>query len=76
MDIVDLQPADLALSIVGFVEDYQPGIVACEFVDAEGLGHTFIGKCPTSSPMNEEFYQPVDRLHNTTRCVVRADRAV
>ena len=27
---------ELAVEIVRFVDDYQPGIVACEFFDAEG----------------------------------------
>jgi hypothetical protein len=36
----------LALQIVRFVDDYQPGVVECEFIDANGRPHTFIGKVP------------------------------
>jgi hypothetical protein len=38
---------ELAVQIVRFVNDEpQPGIVACEFVDAEGRCHTLIDKVP------------------------------
>jgi hypothetical protein len=38
---------ELIVQIVSFVSDEpQPGIVACELVDAEGKGHTFIDKVP------------------------------
>ena len=37
---------DVAVSIVRFVDDYQPGIVACELIDADGRAHTFIDKAP------------------------------
>jgi hypothetical protein len=40
---------ELALDIVRWVEDYQPGIVACEFVDAQGCLHSFVGKVPIFS---------------------------
>lgn len=36
--------ADLRVDIVRFVEAYQPGIVACEFWDAQGHCHEFVGK--------------------------------
>ena len=36
----------LRVNIVRFVDDYQPGIVACEFADADGLIHTIIDKAP------------------------------
>jgi hypothetical protein len=36
----------LIVDIVRFVGDYQPGIVACEFADADGLIHTIIDKAP------------------------------
>ncbi len=35
---------DLAVQIVRFVEDYQPGIVECEFTDAAGQPHRLIDK--------------------------------
>jgi hypothetical protein len=37
---------ELAIEIVRFVDDCQPGIVACEFVDADDRRHTFIDKIP------------------------------
>ncbi len=38
---------ELGVQIVRFVSDEpQPGIVACEFVDAKGHRHTFIDKVP------------------------------
>ncbi len=40
---------ELVLEIVRWVDDYQPGIVACEFIDAEGRHHSFIGKVPIFS---------------------------
>ncbi len=43
------QIVDLAVQIVRFVDDYQPGIVACQFVDADGRRHTLIDKAPIFS---------------------------
>jgi hypothetical protein len=40
---------ELAVDIVRFVDDCQPGIVACEFVDADDRRHTFIDKVPIFS---------------------------
>jgi hypothetical protein len=38
---------ELAVDIVRFVcDEPQPGIVACELVDAKGVSHTFIDKVP------------------------------
>ena len=37
---------DVAVRIVRFVDDYQPGIVACELIDADGRSHTLIDKAP------------------------------
>jgi hypothetical protein len=36
----------LAVQIVRFVDDAQPGIVACEFEDPDGRRHTLIDKVP------------------------------
>ena len=36
----------LNVQIVRWVEDYQPGIVSCEFEDATGRRHTVIEKLP------------------------------
>lgn len=49
MDAVIAEVLDLAVDIVRFVEDYQPGIVEAEFVDAEGRRHKFIEKVPILS---------------------------
>ena len=38
--------AELAVQIVRFVDDTQPGVVACEFSDADGRRHTLIDKVP------------------------------
>jgi hypothetical protein len=37
---------NLAVEIVRFVDDHQPGWVACEFVDAAAHRHTLIDKAP------------------------------
>ena len=42
-------PMQLRVQIVRYVEDYFPGIVACELVDAAGRVHTFIEKAPVVS---------------------------
>jgi hypothetical protein len=39
----------LAVEIVRFVDDHQPGWVECEFVDAEGRRHTIVDKVPILS---------------------------
>jgi hypothetical protein len=61
--------ADLAVEIVRFVVDYQPGIVACEFVDASGRRHTLIEKAPVVSAedlnADSEYPQP-----GLARCIV------
>ena len=36
----------LRLQIVRFVEAYQPGIVECQFRDADGKMHSIVGKLP------------------------------
>jgi len=41
---------NLAVEIVRFVDDHQPGWVECEFIDAEGRRHTIIEKVPIVSP--------------------------
>jgi hypothetical protein len=41
--------ANLRVDIVRFVDEYQPGIVECEFVDAEGALHRIIEKVPIVS---------------------------
>ena len=39
----------LTIQIVRFVDDAQPGWIACEFVDAEGRRHELIDKVPIFS---------------------------
>jgi hypothetical protein len=41
----------LAVQIVRFVDDAQPGWVACELVDAHSRTHTFIDKVPIFTVM-------------------------
>lgn len=41
--------AALAVQIVRLVDDHQPGIVECEFNDADGRRHTLIDKAPIFS---------------------------
>ena len=38
--------AELKVEITRFVDEHQPGFVACEFQDANGRRHTFIEKVP------------------------------
>ena len=40
---------ELAIRIVRFVDDYQPGIVEAEFEDAAGVRHSVIDKVPMIS---------------------------
>jgi len=44
-----LNTQNLAVQIVRFVDDTQPGRVACEFKDAEGRRHTLVDKVPIFS---------------------------
>jgi len=41
---------ELLAQIVRFVEEYQPPIVAAEFVDADGHCHTFVEKVAIFTP--------------------------
>jgi hypothetical protein len=43
---MDPDLVDLTVQIVRFVDDYQPGIVECEFTDAGGRAHRLIDKAP------------------------------
>lgn len=49
---------NLAVQIVRFVDDYQPGIVACEFSDAHGKRHTLIDKVPFFTAENLDSSSP------------------
>ena len=61
--------ADLAVEIVQFVDDYQPGIVACELVDANGSRHTFIEKAPIVSLEDLDADSKYPRS-GSARCVI------
>jgi hypothetical protein len=41
-----MEVLNLAVQIVRFVDEHQPGWVACEFEDVEGRRHTIIDKVP------------------------------
>ena len=43
------QLAHLDVTIVRFVDEYQPGFIACKFLDAIGRIHAFVGKVPIFS---------------------------
>jgi hypothetical protein len=59
---------ELAVEIVRFVSDEpQPGIVACELVDAEGRIHTFIDKVPGFTVKMLDAYSSYP-LKGTLRC--------
>src|SRR5262249_30574714 len=45
----DSKPMFVAVEIVRWVDDYQPGIVECKLVDASGESHLFIEKAPIVS---------------------------
>jgi hypothetical protein len=51
----------LSVRIVRFVDNHQPGWVACEFVDAANRSHTFEDKAPifTSEYIDKETKLPL-----------------
>ena len=51
---------NLAVKIVRYVDDHQPGWVEVEFVDAQGQHHTFVDKVPgfTSLPLDAHSSYP------------------
>jgi hypothetical protein len=59
----------LIVEIVRFVDNYQPGIVAGEFVDADGYRHTVIDKVPyfSSEDLDADSKYP---QQGAVRCVV------
>jgi hypothetical protein len=59
----------LRVQIVRYVEDYFPGIVECELVDAAGRVHTFIQKGPVVS---DEWPGPEDKypISGIIRCEI------
>ena len=62
-DLPNIEVSDswnISVQIVRFVDEYQPGIVACEFLDAAGHCHTIIAKVPLVSMKDLCIHQ--DRL--------------
>jgi hypothetical protein len=61
----------LRVLIVRFVDEYQPGIVECQFRDADGKMHSIVGKVPyfTGEDLwsDSEYPQP-----GTVECQVLA----
>lgn len=61
---------ELAVQIVRFVDDEpQPGIVACEFIDANGHRHTLIDKVPMCSG---ERLDPNQHVPAAGSCAMRS----
>jgi hypothetical protein len=58
--MAERERADIRVDIVRFVEEYQPGIVSCEFSDAQGHRHVFVSKVPyfTSESLGAESSYP------------------
>jgi hypothetical protein len=58
---------ELAVQIVRFVDDYQPGIVEVEFTDAAGQPHLLIDKAPifTTATLSADSIYPQP---GTVRC--------
>lgn len=59
----------VAVTILRFVEEYQPGIVECELVDTNGRRHTFIDKAPYFSSQNL-WWDSEYPLRGSTQCEV------
>ena len=57
------------VQIVRYVEDYFPGIVECELLDAAGRLHTFVEKCPVVS---DKWPGPEDKypMNGIIRCEI------
>jgi len=64
-----LGPVQLKVQIVRYVEDYFPGIVECEIVDAVGHVHTFTEKGPVVS---DKWPGPQDKypMTGSIRCEI------
>jgi hypothetical protein len=59
----------LTLNIVQFLEDSQPGFVACEFIDADGRLHTIIDKVPMFTNGSLDSTSPYPHI-GAARCEV------
>jgi hypothetical protein len=60
---------NLAVQIVRFVDEHQPGFVACEFSDAHGHKHTVIDKVPMFTVESLDSSSPYPLL-GVARCEV------
>ena len=60
---------ELRVQIVRFVDEHQPGFVACEFTDAEGGSHTLIEQVPVVSLEMLDATSGFPR-HGAVRCTV------
>jgi hypothetical protein len=69
MNAIGPEQVDLAVQIVGFVDDYQPGTVEVEFTDAVGQLHRLIDKAPifTTATLNTDSMYPQP---GTIRCIL------
>jgi hypothetical protein len=63
---------NLAVQIVRFANENQPGWVECEFADAEGRKHRVVDKVPifTTKPLDAGSYYPQS---GKIRCTVLAE---
>jgi hypothetical protein len=66
------QVVELAVQIVRFLHDYQPGVVACEFVDANGRRHTLIDKAPifSAEPLDADSKYPQSGTARAPLCAL------
>jgi hypothetical protein len=50
----------IRVDIIEWIDDAQPGVVACRLIDASGREHTFIDKAPifTSDELNQHSTYP------------------
>jgi hypothetical protein len=67
MAVMAPEYVDLAVQIVRFVDDYQPGILEVEFTDAAGQPHRLIDKAPifTTATLSADSVYPQP---GTVRC--------
>jgi hypothetical protein len=51
---------EVRVAIVAWVDDAQPGFVACQLIDADGREHQFIDKAPifTATDLNRDSAYP------------------
>jgi hypothetical protein len=59
----------LLLNIVRYVDDCQPGVVACEFRDSDGHLHTLIDKVPIFTSRLLEPDSPYPQI-GSTQCEI------